>query len=143
LWQLTVSHDGTRVAIAFGENTLVSQIRIYYIEIYDLMDGNLLARLPVNGIEGIAVSPDGQFIAVGQREVLDSATDNIQPTVHVFEIATGRKLATMIHDNLRLGRGEYSYAAFGPDGIRFTADGRYLLTSTIHTKIWSLNRISR
>jgi hypothetical protein len=37
---------------------------------------------------------------------------------------------------LRENGKEYLYAGFKPNGILFTLDGKYLITSGLNTKVW-------
>lgn len=124
--RISVTPNCERVAIAVGNGNGRS-----YIDILDGGSGVPVGRLPVDsGDEYIAISPDGRLLAVGVRREDGSET---VPTVQLYDIAAGRIVVTIVHDRLRIRRGQYD---FGSAEMRFTADGKYLVTSTIHTKVW-------
>jgi WD40 repeat protein len=58
------------------------------------------------------------------------------PTVSIYEVATGVKLARVEHEPVTSN--PFMNASFGIHGIEFTPDGKYLVTSTHDTKVWAL-----
>jgi WD40 repeat protein len=130
----SMTPDGGIVAAAVMDTMFIEDQKAYYIGIFAGKDGSLLARLHLNGFECLAISPDGKLLGVGQRIRLKSG--EMQSTVNIYEVSSGQQVATIVHDRLRVGRGD-----FGNDEIRceFTPDGRYLITSSIHVKIWDLH----
>ena len=110
------------------------------IDVYDGKDGYPLATIPVDADETIAISPDRTLLAAGQRLAMRGKVSGTQPTVLLFDITSGKKVATLIQDQFRGGGAEFIYAGFGINGIVFTPDGRYLITSGLNTKVWKIGR---
>jgi WD40 repeat protein len=129
----SLTPDGGRIAAAVMDTMFIEDQKAYYIGVFAGKDGSPVARLHLNGFECLAISPDGKLLGVGQRIRLKSG--EMQPTVNIHDIASGAQVATVIHDRLRVGRKD-----FGNDEIncQFTPDGKYLITSSIHTRVWSL-----
>jgi WD40 repeat protein len=95
--------------------------------VYNGTDGRPIAKLPLNGDQGLAVSPDGKSLAVGKR--LRKAKD-IDLLVEIYDIASGQLVATGTHDQVPPGRFQNLNGVFDNDnGLRFTSDGEYLITS--------------
>jgi len=130
----SMTPDGGIVAAAVMDTMFIADQKNYYVGVFEGRDGSPVARLHLNGFECLAISPDGKLLGVGQRIRLKSG--EMQPTVNVYGVSSGQQVATIVHDRLRVGRGD-----FGNDEIRceFTPDGRYLITSSIHVKIWDLH----
>ncbi len=135
-WKLATTADGRRVAAAIIDTAFIVQQRKFYIGIYDGRDGTEVARLPVNGFEGIALSADGNILAVGQK-VGNQRTKEIEATIRLYDIATGREIATAIHDRIPNGRLQALAADFL---LEFTSDSKYLISSGANTKVWTLDR---
>lgn len=154
-----ISKDGTLVAAAvFGPQAPPFAER-GYLAVYDGRSGAPIARIatPIRaadeayltteahlfaGSEGLAISPDGRLLAAGQRVYLRQKSRSVvQPTVLLFDIRRGDKVATITHDQFPGGGGEFLYAGFARDGIQFTPDGRYLITSGLNTKVWEVARL--
>lgn len=131
---LSLTPDGTRIAAAVMDNFAIDFQKSPYIDILAGEDGALITRLPLNGFECIAISPNGNLLAVGRRIRLRFG--QMQPTVNLYDITSGRQVGSVIHDRLRVSRNN-----FGDDEIScaFTPDGKYLITSSIHVKVWSLS----
>ena len=131
---LSVSADGRMVAAAVTDNAFSDKQTKFYVGIYDGNDGRELTRLPVTGTDGLGLSADGKLIAVGDRK---SQSD---PTVHIYEISSGRRLASVAHDHLVNQRSLFLVG--GLSGIEFTSDGKYLVSSgAMNTKIWAVGRV--
>ena len=137
LWQTAISADGGLVA-ASNSNNVTGQGRTCHVWIYSGVDGATVAQIPVDGTEGMAISPDKTLLAVGQSIALHGRKSGTQPTVLLFEIASGKKLATLIQDQFYGGGGEFLHARFGFNGIQFSLDGKCLITSGLHTKLWEI-----
>ena len=129
----SMTPDGGIVAAAVMDTMFIANQKDYYIGVFKGRDGSPVARLHLNGFESLSISPNGELLAVGQRVRLQ--TGEMQPTVNVHDIASGAQVATVIHDRLRVGRKD-----FGNDEIncQFTPDGKYLVTSSIHTRVWAI-----
>jgi WD40 repeat protein len=135
-WRLAISADGARIAAAVVDTSLVEHQRDYYVGIFSGRDGTPLGRLPLNGFEGIGISPNGKLLAVSQRIMADASTRETKPTVQIYDIDSGQLLDSVIHDRVRMQRGQNSYGSFNSNGIQFTSDGKYLITSGLNTKAW-------
>jgi hypothetical protein len=139
---ISISADGNRIAAAIIDTAFVEDQRKYYVGVYDGKDGSLLAKLPINGFAGLAISPGGKFLAVGERIEAKADPQDVQLLVSLFEIASGKQVARFVHDHFHIGRGEWVNSHFGTNGIQFTGDGKYLVTSSIHAKVWELEGVS-
>jgi hypothetical protein len=137
-----MSADGNRIAAAILDTAFVEHQRKYYIGVYDGRDGSLLAKLPINGDAGLAISPNGKFLAVGERIEAKADPPDVQLVVSIFDIASGKQVARFVHDHFHVGRGEGVNSHFGINGIQFAGDGKYLITSSIHARVWELEGIS-
>ncbi len=132
--RLSITPGGDRVAAAVLDFQVQDRQPRHYIGVYDGHDGATLARLSLDGTEGLAISPDGKLVALGSKI---SGPRNIDLAVGIYEVASGRKVATVLHDSVAPGRYQRLVANF--DVIQFTPDGRYLVTSgNNHVKIWEL-----
>jgi hypothetical protein len=138
--RLAISADGSQVAVAIMDYIMKERQPRNYVGVYGL-DGTRIARLPVDGTAGLAVSPNGKLLAVGERTGVPK-TQETQLAVSIIDIASGKQVAHFIHDQFRVGRGEWVNSHFLINGIQFTADGKYLITSSIHTKVWELQGVS-
>ncbi|HEX4808651.1 MAG TPA: hypothetical protein VH325_06970 [Bryobacteraceae bacterium] len=141
-WRISMSADGNRIAAAILDTGYVENQRKYYVGVYDGRDGSLVAKLPINGYAGLAISPNGKFLAVGERIEAKADPQDVQLAVSIVDIMSGEQVARFVHDHFHIGRGEWVNSYFGINGIQFTADGKYLITSSIHTKVWELEGVS-
>jgi hypothetical protein len=104
-----------------------------YISVYAIKTGTEIARLPQTGNEGFAISPDGTLLAVVNGE--PGKKGEILPTVHIHEVSSGTRIASLVHDRVPSGRRQFLLAGCG---VSFTSDSRYLITSGMVTKVWSI-----
>lgn len=104
-----------------------------FIGLYDGKTGDELTRLPLDGSQGPAISPDGKLLAVSVCEA--GRKGDVLPAVHLYNVASGARIATVFHDRIPPGRHQWLVA--GCSGS-FTADGRYLVTAGMVTKVWNL-----
>jgi hypothetical protein len=145
IFRAAISADGGRVAAAVVDNTF--QPKAFYIGVYNGADGAPLAELPLNGCDGLAVSPDGALLAVGERVETDPRLQAVELAVSLIDLSSGKRLARVVHDQFHIGRGRgrtlWVDSAFGIHGIQFTSDGKYLITSGIKAKVWAINRVTR
>lgn len=136
--QLGMSADGALVAVAFADTVWVGGSSKHFISVIGGHDGKELTRVPALGIEGVAISPDGRILAAGSRIPLrDRTKAGTQPTVTLYDIASGKEIASIVQDQFYEGGGEFLYAGVH---MMFTPDGRYLITSGKNTKIWQINK---
>jgi hypothetical protein len=133
---LAVSAHGDYMAATVNKGTREGRFERdtpLYISVYQGKDGAEVARLLLNGKWGIALSPDGKLIAVIARE--PGKKGEILPTIHIHEVSSGRRLTSRIHDRIRKGRRQFLEAGCG---AAFTSDGKYLITSGMVTKVWTI-----
>lgn len=135
--RLTVSANGSRVAVAVIDTTLWEYQRRFYVSIYHGEDGREIVKLPVNGDQGVAVSPDGKLLAVGKRL---AKSGDIQLLMEIYDIPSRRLVATGTHDRVPPGRFQNLNGVFdNDDGLQFTSDGKYLVTSgNNRVKVWEI-----
>lgn len=133
--RLAISANGSRVAAAIIDTAYLADQRKYYISLYDGKDGSPLARLPVNGYAGLALSPDGELIAAGRR-TMNAKTREVQLFVDLYNVGSAKPFASLLHDTVPPGREQSLNAGFGYYGIQFTSDGTYLITSSNRVKVW-------
>jgi len=132
-WHVAVSGRGTHVAVAVSDRGFSYLQHKYYIGIYDGQTGEELARLPLSGTDGIALSPDGKLVAV--VELALGRGGAVSPTVHIHGVLSGQRLASVVHDQIKSGRRQLLEAGCT---VAFTADDKYLVTSGRATKVWKL-----
>ena len=136
-WALDLTPDGGRVAAAIVGGSAAADQDKFYIGVYDGKDGSSIARLPLNGREGVAISPDGRLLAVSQQAAL--ADGGIEPTVNIYDVASGSQVGKTTHSAV-------SVSGFGNSGkakidSHFTPDGKYLITSGLSdTTVWAIRR---
>ena len=127
--KVVVSASGSHVAAAFTDFK-----NEYNLAVYDGNTGKELTRLPVKGTDGIALSPDGKLVAVVERSI---GKDHVAiPKINIYEVASGQQLASVTHDQISSGRRQFLESGCT---VSFTSDGKYLITSGMLTKVWSLN----
>lgn len=137
--RVAIAANGSRVAASVLDTTFIEQQRRYYIAVFDGEDGRILAKLPLKGGEGIAISPDGRLIAVGERINPAGTTKEVQLTISLMDIDSGRRVERFAHDRFSIGQGEWVNSHFGIGGLQFSSDGKYLITSgNNRVKIWPL-----
>lgn len=138
VWKLAFSARSGRIAAAAVDLRSPSETTGFFVGIYDANDGTPVTSLPVNGFDGLAISPDGRLLAVGKR-VPDSRTRDLHLVVYIYDIASGQELASELHDSVPPGRFQVLDGSFSHFGIQFTPDGKYLVTSGYkRTKVWAL-----
>jgi WD40 repeat protein len=105
-----------------------------YLEILGGKDGTPVARWPLDYKDGIVLSPDGKLLALG--ETVQNKAGQSEPTVHVYEVPSGREVARFVHDRVPWKNRVNAYLV---NGLEFTPDGRYLITSANNkVKIWQV-----
>ena len=136
LLRIAVSADGTRVAASVGDplvEDLTRGWRQHYLGVYDGGTGDEITRLQIDGSDWIALSADGRLIAVVSHERGDKGA--AVPVAAVYEISSGRKVASVVHGPVKRGRRQWLEAGIT---VAFTSDGKYLITSGMATRVWSL-----
>jgi hypothetical protein len=141
--RIAASANGGLVATTVGD-TSPSGGEMKFTEIYNGSDGSTVARLSAFSHDGLAISPDGRLLAIGEMVPIQGkrfgrTISGTQPTVLLIEISSGKKVATLIHDSFIGGGKEFIYSGFGyQSGIVFTPDSKYLVTSGRNAKVWQL-----
>ena len=139
MWHAAISPRGTLVAASSNDGYLngppIKRVQEGYVGIFDASSGRQITRIFTDATEGIAISPDDRLLAVGQRMFMPGKTSGTQPTVLLFDIASGKTVATLVHDQFREGGKEFLYAGVS---VRFTPDGGHLISSGLNTKIWEI-----
>ena len=133
---LAISADGGRAAVAVIDTDLWDRQRRFYVAVYDGKDGTLVSRIPVNGDQGLAVSPDGESLAVAKR--IPQGGD-VRLVVDIYQVTSGKLVATATHDRVPSGRDQILNGQFdhAENGLQFTPDGRFLVTSgNNRVKVW-------
>lgn len=132
----TVSAHGDFVAASIGSSTSDGQFEHHtplYVCIYGGKAGAEVARLPVSGKGGMALSPDGKLIAVVAEE--PGKKGEILPTVRIHSVSSGNTVASVVHDHIPNGRRQFLLSGCS---VVFTSDGKYLITSGMVTKVWRI-----
>lgn len=128
------SADGSTAAIGACRGNNIGAPMEFYVEILNGKDGTPIARWRQNPGDGLALSPDGKLIAIAE---LGEAGNNLESTVHVHEIPSGRKLGTLVHD--RVARSRRLGATMNASPFGFTDDGKYFVTANSYKiKIWQI-----
>jgi hypothetical protein len=143
--KLAVSAEGGHVAAFATNSQWIPGQSESLIFVYEGKTGSLEARLSLKGTDGSAISPSGNNFGISPDGKLISVTD-IQGEnnewvvrIHIHRASTGKRLATVLHDKVNNRRGSKLPAY---TSSYFTSDGRYLVTSGINTKIWSIDQAS-
>lgn len=138
--RLGVSLHGDYVAMGLGQSPYRSDVRPAAVTVVAGSDGSVISHFRVEGIGGVAISPDGKMVAVGEEVQLDENLEDTQMNVNIYDVPTGQLLLKLEHDRRRVTRG--SWADFGlsyANGLHFTPDGSQLISSGTHTKVWKLS----
>ncbi len=136
--RITITPDGNRGAVAVSDTVSPADLRQSYIGIYAGKDGREISKVPMDGRDGIALSPDGKVLAVGK--IVPAGRGESSLIAELYELASGNRLAVVEHDRWNGGRDLIHSTGFDNDGLQFTPDGRYLITSINGlVKVWSLD----
>lgn len=140
LLRIAVSADGSRVAASVGDprvEDLTRGWRQHYLGVYDGRTGDEITRLQVDGSDWIALSADGRLVAVVSHERGEKGA--VVPAAVIYEIPSGRKVASVVHGPVKRGRRQWLE---GGITVAFTSDGKYLITSGMATRVWSLGKVA-
>lgn len=134
--KLFASPNANYVAVAIADTAFRDLQKESYIVICNGKTGADVKRLQICGTEGLALSPDGNLLAV--VEIINSRENKTYfAKVHVYDVKSGEILASFEHDRIKWQRGGTIKAACL---VYFTADGQYLISSGMNTKVWKLIR---
>jgi hypothetical protein len=130
--QLAINANGSRVAAAVLDFVEKERHANDFIGVYDGLNGQSIARLRVTGKDGFAISPDGTLVA--SVRVLHK-NRGVELLADVYDVKSGRLLATYEHDVVPPGK--YQYLTAKMERIEFTSDGKYLVTSgNNRVRVW-------
>jgi len=131
-----ISADAGVLAVCAGMG-LESPDRNPRIEVF-MRDAGTSKQFPIAQlVNAIAVSPDNKLLALAQNLPKPGSKDITQATIILMDIETQKELTRVIHDDVRAHQNpDHSIRA---NGLRFTADGKYLVSSGLHTKIWEIS----
>jgi hypothetical protein len=127
-WTIAIAPNGEYVAADISD---IPQRR-GNVSIFEMETGTELTRVSVKNMDyWFAISPNGNLLATSERKWIANK-EKVQCIVHVYDVQSGRELASVFHEEL-ISRRDSGFT------IDFTPDGRYLITSGINTKIWKLS----
>jgi WD40 repeat protein len=133
LMRTAVAFDGQLVAVCAGLGRPTWE-KNPHIAVFDGKDGTPVAHFPIaSQVDCIALSPDHKLLAVGQNLPSPKKGQHGQATVILFEIGSGKEVTRVMHDELSHPNPDHSIR---PNGLRFTPDGKHLISSGLHTKVW-------
>jgi WD40 repeat protein len=85
----------------------------------------------------MTVSPDGRLLAVGNTKEEGRASSGTERgQVTLYDLETGGEVATASHPSVKQQRNDPFAAKI--TRLAFTADGKYLLSSTYDTRVWQI-----
>lgn len=137
-----VSHTGSLLAAAFGAgrqkpNGMYGLAGVETI-VYDVNSGKVIQQFPVDGYEGVAISPDDKYLATAAVIHSERFRESVEIRIRVYAIATGKLVGTGLHVRVRDERGGYLNAGLATRGL-FFIPGRQLLVSTGSiVKVWAV-----
>lgn len=122
------------VAAAIADTGFRDMQKESYIAVYNGITGVDINRLPICGTEGLALSADGSLLAVVER-VNNRNKKMYFLYVRIYDVKSGKILALLEHDRIKWELRNTSCR------IYFTADGQYVISSGMNTKVWKIGRI--
>lgn len=132
---LAISANGSRAAVAILDLVNVdSQQARTHLAVYDGVSAEPLATLSVDQWDRFAISPNGTLVARGSKR---RKGRDVELSVEIYNLISGQLLASGLHDTVPPGTHQDLTAIV--DGIEFTSDGRYLVSSgNNRVKVWQL-----
>ena len=106
IWNIAISPNADFVALYVSETQGMAQPRTHTVQVLSGKDGSLVGTVPVDPLQALAISPDGKLLAAALRDPQKGFVSGTQPTLQVFDVASGKKLSTVIVDEFKLGSGE-------------------------------------
>ena len=132
---LASTTTGNVVASTNLESRIQSESDRAEVGLYDGSNGEKIGSVPVKGSPAIALSPNGQMLAVGNTEW--SGGPKPEAAINLFQVPTGKFLTRVVHSETS-GRNTLA-AMFASNSIHFTPDGRYLIVSVNNRiRVWEL-----
>ena len=133
IFKMDISREEHLVAAAIAD-TRRSEHETSYIAIYSGDDGEELARLPVSGINGIAISPGGGLLAVIVNRPRERGAVDVE--VEVYGLLDGERIASLPFAQIPYSQRQPLLVG---GTVRFTGDGRYLVMTGQNTRIWQVS----
>lgn len=111
----------------------------FRVVVLDVGSGRTIAELSSDGKDGMALSPDGRYLALAVRKLGGSSRlERYDLSVDVYDLQSTTVIQSLPHDRVWIwGTRVSSY--FVPNGLEFTSDGRFLFVSGRNTKTWKLS----
>ncbi len=133
---ISLSAGGDYLAVTLSRYRPVDAFGTYVplsIEIYEGRTGKQIARLPPSTEfnDNIAIAPNGKLMAVVTNE--PGPKGSVLPTAHIYEVSSGQRVASLVHDRIERGRHQFVKAGASVD---FAANGKVIVTSGRITKMW-------
>lgn len=109
------------------------------LQVYDVASGRLIRTLDIDARGGLAFSPDGRLLVVGTSSTQSTGFGGIRvkAIAVIYDFESARELARVEHPWFKTSpgmRGELT-------GLEFSADGRYLITSTHDVRVWRVESV--
>lgn len=130
--RVVLSAHGDHVAAALADDAFWYQQRAVSVAVYDAKTGAEVARLPLSGTEGVAVSPNGKLLAVVARE--PGKKNEEVTTVHIHDVSSGMRLASVVHALVKT-RNPFLE---GGCSVTFMPDGQHMISVARATKVWKI-----
>lgn len=135
-WQIAIAHGGDLIAAYFADVPPARRdARTQYIQVFDGADGAPVTKLALGAIDYLALSPDRRLMAVTKRAAAPNKPSETELAVDVYEISSGKRVAAMVHERIN-GSHQFIRGSVKP---WFTSDGKYLITSGLQSKVWSVS----
>lgn len=131
--EISLSPNARWLAVGCAENRLRNNGGAVGIMMFDAEDGKTVARFGLEPYERIGVSPNGKLLAVGERH---KESGQSVTAVHLYDVATQKEVGRVEHQRRVLGRNQDLLGGLAVDGIQFTADSKYLITSGHDVRVW-------
>lgn len=136
-----VSRDSRRVAgvVEVTKRTADGQVlRNWYVNIFS-ESGEVIRRLDTPGLGKLTFSPDGLWIAGGyQRTRRRWMAKEVQAVIGIWDVETGEQIGEVAHPWVVEPRSNPWIGLVS--AIRFSDDGRYLVTGTQDVIVWSITK---
>jgi len=132
-----VSADGAYAAGFLADTRGVEESKRHYVVLWDGRRGEKVGRFEAFAVDKVALSANGKLVACGLPNPLPGTRRAVEPTVMIYDAASGRKVAALVQD--RFAGGNHQFLVAHIDAIYFTPDGQHLVTSGgTNVKVWQI-----